>query len=164
MYIWAKLHLSVLLLYVWCPNMTNDTSLESSCALLLESAKKCANLQKLNFYSKIELYSKNVCKKNLSKNEKLYIFKKPLTMPFQICRDFCKILNNLIFNQVVQFLSLSQRLSKKLNFIKIWQVEVGQNKDLVCYRKKQSFRQCAWGLRQLILKPGFRPKGRALDM
>jgi len=32
--------------------MTNDTSLESSCALLLESAKiKFANLQKLNFLS-----------------------------------------------------------------------------------------------------------------
>ena len=29
--------------------MTNDTSLESSCALLLESAKKIANLRKLNF-------------------------------------------------------------------------------------------------------------------
>ena len=25
--------------HVLCPNMTNDTSLESSCALLLESAK-----------------------------------------------------------------------------------------------------------------------------
>ena len=37
--------------HVWCPNMTNDTSLESSCALLLESAKKFANLQKLNFLS-----------------------------------------------------------------------------------------------------------------
>ena len=37
--------------------------------------------------------------KNLSKNEKLYIFEKPLTMPFQICKKFCKILNNLIFNQ-----------------------------------------------------------------
>ena len=34
---------------VLCPNMTNDTSLESSCALLLESAKKFANLRKLNF-------------------------------------------------------------------------------------------------------------------
>jgi len=43
-------------------------------------------------------------------------------------------------------------------------VEVGQNKDLVCYRKKQSFRQCALGLRQLVLKPGFKPKGRALGM
>ena len=120
--------------------------------------------------------------KNLSKNEKLYIFEKPLTMPFQICKNFCKIWNNLIFNQeklkmckfpltgcllkiwnfflakLVQFFSLCQRLSKKLNFIKIWQVEVGQNKDLVCYRKKQSFRQCAWGLWQLVLKPGFRPK------
>jgi len=63
--------------------MTNDTSLESSFALLLESTKKYANLQKLNFYRKIQLYSKNVCKKNLSKNEKLYIFEKPLNMPCQ---------------------------------------------------------------------------------
>ena len=38
-------------------------------------------------------------KKNCTKNEKLYIFEKPLTMPFQICKIFCKILNNLIFNQ-----------------------------------------------------------------
>ena len=82
-------------------------------------------------------------KNYLSKNEKLYIFEKPLTMPFQICKHFCKILNNLIFNQeklkmckfpltavvckkiaiffakLVQFVSLSQRLFKKLNFIKI---------------------------------------------
>ncbi len=35
--------------HVLCPNMTNDTSLESSCALLLESAKKIAYLQKLKF-------------------------------------------------------------------------------------------------------------------
>ena len=33
------------------------------------------------------------------KNEKLYMFEKPLTMPFQICKNLCKILNNLIFNQ-----------------------------------------------------------------
>ena len=38
-------------------------------------------------------------KKNCPKDEKLYIFEKPLTMPFQICKNFCKILNNLIFNQ-----------------------------------------------------------------
>ena len=37
--------------HVLCPNMKNDTSLESSCALLLESAKKFANLRKLNFLS-----------------------------------------------------------------------------------------------------------------
>ena len=48
---------------------------------------------------------------------------------------------------------------QKVKFIKTWQLQVGQNKDLVCDRKKQSFRQCAWGLRQLVLKPGFRPKG-----
>ena len=38
-------------------------------------------------------------KKIWPKNEKLYIFEKPLTMPFQICKHFCKILINLIFNQ-----------------------------------------------------------------
>ena len=37
--------------HVLCPNMTNGTSLESSCAQILESAKKFANLQKLNFLS-----------------------------------------------------------------------------------------------------------------
>ena len=62
--------------HVWCPNMTNDTSLENSCALLLESA----NLQKLNFLSQ------KVC----PKNEKLYIFEKPLTMLFQIWKNFAK--------------------------------------------------------------------------
>ena len=68
------------------------------------------------------------------------------------------------FAKLVQSVSLCHMLSKKLNFIKIWQVKVGQNKDLVCYRQKQSFRQCACGLRQLVLKPGFRPKERALSM
>jgi len=79
--------------------MTNDTALESSCALLLEYAKKFANLQKLNFYRKIHLYSKNVCQNICPKNEKVYIFERPLTMPFQICKKFCKLLYNLIFNQ-----------------------------------------------------------------
>ena len=50
--------------------MTNDTSLESSCALLLESAKKFANLQKIIFYRKIQLYSyivKMFAKENVQK-------------------------------------------------------------------------------------------------
>ena len=115
-------------------------------------------------------------KKICPKNEKWYIFENPLAMPFQICKNLCKILNNLIFNQeklkMCKF-PLSGCLQKNLHFFRkacaafqkakfyqIWQVKVGQNKDLVCYRKKQSFRQCAWGLRQLVLKPGFRPKGR----
>ena len=41
--------------HVVCPNMTNDTSLESSCALLLESANKFANLRKLNFLSQYQV-------------------------------------------------------------------------------------------------------------
>ena len=40
------------------------------------------------------MFAKKIC----PKNEKLYIFEKPLTIPFQICKN-CKILNNLIFNQ-----------------------------------------------------------------
>ena len=36
--------------HVWCLKMTNDTSLESSWNLFLESAKKFAILQKLNFF------------------------------------------------------------------------------------------------------------------
>ena len=81
----------------------------------------------------------------------------PLTGCLQkVCKNF--------FAKLVQSIFLCHRLSKKLNFFKIWQLKVGQNKDLVCYRKKQSFRQCAWGLRQLELKPGFRPKGRALGI
>ena len=71
---------------------------------------------------------------------------------------------SIFFAKLMQFVSLCQRLSKKLNFIKIWQVEVGHNKYLVCYKEKQSFRQCAWGLRQLVLKPSFRPKGRVLGL
>ena len=78
--------------HVLCPNMTNDTSLESSCALLLESANQFANLQKLNF------------------------------------------LFAIFFAQLVQFVSFS----KKLNFIKIWQVKVGQNKDLVTGKSSHS--------------------------
>ena len=85
------------------------------------------------------MFAKKIC----PKNEKFYIFIKPLTMPFHICKNICKILNNLIFNQeklkmckfpltgclqkicnfffakLVQSVSLCHRFSKKLNFIKI---------------------------------------------
>ena len=137
--------------------------------LLCSTFRISKKMQICKNYRKIQLYSKMFAK---------IFFEKPLTMPFQICKNFCKILNNLIFNQeklkmckfplrgclqknffakLVQFVFLCQRLSKKLNLIKIWQVEVGENKALVCYRKNQSFRQ-------LELKPGFRPKGRAVGM
>ena len=119
--------------------MTNDTSLESPCALLLESKKNC-KFAKIEFFIakssyKVEMFAKKIC----PKNEKLYVFEKIFNMPFKICKIFCKILNNLIFNQeklkmckfpltgclqkiaiffakLVQFVSLCQRLSKKLNF------------------------------------------------
>ena len=60
--------------HVWCPNMTNATSLESSCALLLKSAKKFANMQKLNFLSQNPV----IQKKNLSKKWKIIHFWKAL--------------------------------------------------------------------------------------
>ena len=41
--------------HVLCPNITNDTSLESSCALLLESAKKLQICENWIFYRKIQL-------------------------------------------------------------------------------------------------------------
>ena len=114
-------------------------------------------------------------KKFVQKIKNYTFLKSPWPCHFKICKIFCKIVNNLIFNQeklkmckfpltgclqkICNFFRITcairflmSKASKKLNFIKIWQVEVGQNKDLVCYRKKQSFRQCAWGLRQLVLK------------
>ena len=56
-----------------------DTSLESANGLLLESIKKLANLEKLNFFlQNTVLYSKNVCeKKNFQKMMK-YTFWKAL--------------------------------------------------------------------------------------
>jgi len=100
--------------------MTNDTSLESSCALLLESAKKNCKFAKIEFLIVkssyiVKMFAKKIC----PKNEKLYIFEKPLTMPFQICKYFCKILNNLIFYQeklkMCKF-SLTGSLQKICNF------------------------------------------------
>jgi len=53
---------------------------------------------------------------------------------------------------------------QKAKFYQNLTSESGSKQRIVCYRKKQPFRQCASGLRQLVLKPGFRPKGRALGM
>ena len=78
--------------HVLCPNMTNDASLESSCALLLESAKKICKFAKIEFFiAKSSYIVKMFANKICPKNDKLYIFEKPLTMPFQICKKFCKI-------------------------------------------------------------------------
>ena len=60
-----------------------DTSLESANGLLLESIKKLANLEKLNFFlQNTVLCSKNVCEKKISKKWWNIHFEKPLTMPF----------------------------------------------------------------------------------
>ena len=77
--------------HVWCPNMTNDTSLESSCALLLESAKKLQICKNWIFYRKIQLYSKNVCKKKFVQKMKNYAFlKSPWPCHFKYAKIFAK--------------------------------------------------------------------------
>ena len=84
--------------HVWCPNMTNHWK---ALVLYFENLQKNLHIcKKLNFLSQNPVIKQNCLqKKFFPKNEKLYIFEKPLTMPFQICQNFCKILNNLIFNQ-----------------------------------------------------------------
>jgi len=86
--------------------MTNDTSLESYCALLLESAKIEFFIAKSSYV--IKMFTEKIC----PKNEKLYIFEKPLTKPFQICKKFCKILNNLILK------FFSQKLCNSFPYVK----------------------------------------------
>ena len=65
--------------HVWCPNMTNDTSLESSCALLLESAKKICKFLKIKFFIAKSSFIVNMfAKKNLSKKWQIIHFWKAL--------------------------------------------------------------------------------------
>jgi len=74
-------------------NMTNNTSLESSYALLWESSKKCKT--KILFAKpsyKVKMFAKNRC----LENDKTIHFEKAKTMPFRIGKNCCKILNNLM--------------------------------------------------------------------
>ena len=84
---------------VWCPNMTMTIYIIGK--LLCSTFRICKQICKnLIFYRKIQLYSKNVCKKKICpKNEKLYIFEKPLIMPIQLCKKLMSILNNLMCNK-----------------------------------------------------------------
>ena len=65
--------------------MTNDTILESSYSLLLESANFAKSSYEVKAFVKINVQKMII-----------YTF---LTMPFQICKKISKVLNNLIFNQ-----------------------------------------------------------------
>ena len=75
--------------HVWCPNMTNDISLESSCALLLESAKKIQICKNRFFFAKssyiVKMFAKNNCPKNLQN-----FFLQNLCNPFPYVIDFPK--------------------------------------------------------------------------
>ena len=59
--------------------------------------------------------------KKFQRIDKINIFEKPVTMPFQICKNFCKLLINLIFNQeklkMCKF-PLTGCLQKKLQFFR----------------------------------------------
>ena len=79
---------------VWCPNITNDTSLESSCALLLESANKFTNLQNLSKKWKIIHFwkTKNVqisFDRLFAKNVAIF-FRKPCVIRFLMSKAFQK--------------------------------------------------------------------------
>ena len=45
------------------------------------------------------MFAKKIC----PQNEKLSIFEKPLTMPFQICKNFCKVLNKVVCKKFAIF-------------------------------------------------------------
>ena len=121
--------------------------------LLLESAKK--NAKKL-----VNSNYKEKCLQKSPKKDKIYIFEKPLNMPFQICKNICKILNNLMCNyeklklykfllmvcvqiickkffaKLLESVSLWHRLSKKANIIKIWQPKMGQKQRFSLLQEK----------------------------
>ena len=105
----------------------------------------------------------------------------------QKCKKFCKILNNLIFNQeklklwkfpltgclqkicnffrktcAIRF--LMSKTFQKAKFYQNLTSGSGSKQRFSLLQEKQSFRQCAWGLRQLVLKPGFSPKERAMGL
>jgi len=66
--------------HVWCPNMTNYTSLESSTfRICIKKLKIC------------KMFAKNSVQKKL----KIH-FEKPLSMPFKYAKNVCKILDNLM--------------------------------------------------------------------
>ena len=78
--------------HVLCTNMTNDTSLESSCALLLESAKKSCKFAKIEFFiTKSSYIAKMFAKKKFVQKMKNYTFlKSPWPCHFKYAKMFAK--------------------------------------------------------------------------
>ena len=62
--------------HVLFPNMTNHTSLESSCALLLESAKKICKFEKIEFFIAKSSYIVKMFSKKIVQKIKNYTFLK----------------------------------------------------------------------------------------
>ena len=71
--------------------MTNDTSLESSCALLIESAKKISKFAKIEFFFAkssyiVKMFAKQIVQKMIN-----YTFlKSPLPCHFKYAKSFAK--------------------------------------------------------------------------
>ena len=75
--------------HVWCPNMTNNSSLESSYSLLLESAK---NTNLLNWFFFKSSYAVKIF---LQKNDKLWYMLYGNNCPLSMKRvNFCKLQKN----------------------------------------------------------------------
>ena len=82
--------------HVWCPNMTNDTSLESSYMLCFKNLKKkIANF----FFGKIRLWSKMFAKKIYQNWENIHFWIVLDHATFKYAKKFCKIFNKLICYQ-----------------------------------------------------------------
>ena len=76
--------------HVWCPNMTNDSSLESSCALLLESEKNLQICKNWIFITKSSYVVKMFAKKICPKNENYTFLKSPWPCHFKYAKIFAK--------------------------------------------------------------------------
>ena len=75
--------------YVWCPNMRNDTSLESYYALYFYNMQKNANLREFFFLQYPVIYCKNVGK-TCPKINKIYIFEKPWSCDYNMPKKCAK--------------------------------------------------------------------------
>ena len=131
----------------------------------------------------VKKFAKQIC----PKNEKLYIFEKPLTMPFQICKNFCKILNNLNFNQeklkmckfpltgclqkicnffrktcAIRFLML--KAFQKAKFYQNLTSGSGSKQRFSLLQEKAVIQALCLRAQAVSIKAGFRPKWSALGM
>jgi len=109
--------------HFWCQNMTNDKSSERSCTLLKESAKKTLQVCKIWFFFAKSSYIIKCLLIKCPKNDKMYIFEKPLTMLFQICKIFGILINLMWFYGKLKMckflLTCYMQITSKISFAKL---------------------------------------------